>query len=403
MRKICLVVVGLYLHLLSAFSQTTADSAKYKIRKLTTDEVNFVQSYYTQEGNHSAVTGGIGMQKLADYSSVVDVDLYKYNKRMRKVALDIDFAVDDYTSASSDKIDPNTISSASASDIHLYPSGTLTITNEQTGAIHDYAASYSIESDYFSYGFGGGFGKQSKDRNRIFTANAKLYLDQVRIILPYELRNLTTGGIYGAPNEHIYPYKSRNTLTTSYTLSQVINKRLQVLFLLDIAYQQGYLALPFHRIYFNNGSETIENLPQERFKIPVGVRASYFIGDQFILRSYYRFYHDDWGLNAHTIDNELVIKCSPFFSVAPFYRYYTQNAIDYFAPYEVHTPTEKYYSSDYDLSAFHSSFFGAGIRLTPLKGIFGNPEWTMAELRYGYYTRTDGFYANSISLDFKFK
>ena len=175
------------------------------------------------------------------------------------------------------------------------------------------------------------------------------------------------------------------------------------MFLLDLAYQQGYLSLPFHRIYFSDSSETIEKLPQERFKIPVGIRSSYFIGDRFVLRTYYRFYHDDWGLDAHTIDNELAIKFTPFFSISPFYRYYTQTAIRYFAPYEKHTSTEQYYSSDYDLAAFNSSFFGIGFRSAPPKGVLGHPNWSMIELRYGHYSKTDGFVSNVISVNLKFK
>jgi uncharacterized protein DUF3570 len=402
MKRICLVVVGLYLQLLSAFSQTV-DSTNYKPRKLTIDEMNFVHSYYHQEGDHSAVTGGIGTQKLSDYANEIELNLTKYNKYNRKIDLNFDLGVDYYTSASSDNIDPATISSASSHDLHIYPTITRTATNEQKGTKNNIQLSFSAESDYFSYGFGGGFAKESKDRNREFTANAKLYLDQVRIILPIELRTLTTGGFPGAPNEHDYPYKSRNTLSTSYTLSQVINKRWQVLFLLDLAYQQGFLSLPFHRIYFSDSTETIENLPQERFKIPIGIRSSYFIGDRFVLRSYYRFYHDDWGLDAHTIDNELAIKFTPFFSIAPFYRYYTQTAIRYFAPYKMHSSSEQYYSSDYDLATFNSSFFGIGFRSAPPKGVLGHPNWSMIELRYGHYSKTDDFVSNVISLNLKFK
>src|SRR6266481_8801654 len=116
MKKICLVVVGLYLNLLSAFSQSnnTVDSSQFKNRKLTLNEINLVNSYYHQDGDHSAVTGGIGTQKLSDYCADIELTLAKYNKRNNKVGLDIDMGIDFYTSASSDKIDSSTISSASS-------------------------------------------------------------------------------------------------------------------------------------------------------------------------------------------------------------------------------------------------------------------------------------------------
>jgi hypothetical protein len=42
------------------------DSTSSGFRTLQLDEVNFVSSYYQQNGNHSAVTGGIGTEKLYD-------------------------------------------------------------------------------------------------------------------------------------------------------------------------------------------------------------------------------------------------------------------------------------------------------------------------------------------------
>lgn len=63
MKKISLTLIGLYILLLNAFSQTIKDSSLYKARPLRLDEVNIVSSYYTQDGNHSAVTGGIGTEK----------------------------------------------------------------------------------------------------------------------------------------------------------------------------------------------------------------------------------------------------------------------------------------------------------------------------------------------------
>ena len=86
----------------------------------------------------------------------------------------------------------------------------------------------------------------------------------------------------------------------------------------ELVYQQGYLGLPFHRVYFADNSVHVENLPSTRLKIPLGIRANYFIGDKFILRTWYRNYHDDWGINSNTVQVETVVKLTPFFSVTPF-------------------------------------------------------------------------------------
>ncbi len=402
MKRICLLVIGLYINLVAAFAQHT-DSAKYLSRKLKVDEINFVSSYYSQDGNNSAITGGIGTEKLTDYSNGLEVRLLKFNKKQRKINIDVNIGIDYYTSASSDKIDPTTISSASRHDLRLYPSVSKTVTDEEKGNAIIGALSYSHESDYRSYGFAGGFSKKSTDKSAEFTARAQVYLDNVKIILPIELRTLSTGGITGAPNQYKYPWKHRNTFSTSFTFSKIINSRLQFMLLLDLTYQQGFLGLPFHRVYLDSYKLTTEKLPASRFKIPIAVRANYFLGDKLVIRGLYRFYKDDWGLNAHTADIETVIKMNTFLSVTPFYRYYNQSAIDFFAGYAQHQIGESYYSSNYDLSKFDSHFFGAGIRFSPPKGLLGKKHWNSVEIRYGHYERSNGLHANIISLQLKYK
>ncbi len=402
MKRICLVVLGLYINLLGAYAQTN-DSTNYKSRKLKLDEVNLVSSYYNQDGNNSAVTGGVGTENLNDFSNGLEVKFLRYNKKKRKENIDINLGIDYYTSASSDNIDPYSISSASKEDLRVYPSITRTVINEKKGSAVLTNLSYSHESDYRSYGLAAGFSQKSKDNNAEFTARAQLYLDVVKIILPIELRNSSTGGVTGAPNQYDYPWKHRNTISGSFTFSKIITQRLQLMWLMDIAYQQGFLGLPFHRIYFRDRSLATEKLPSSRFKIPLAMRANYFLGDKIIFRGSYRFYKDDWGLNANTAEIETSFKATTFFSVSPFYRYYTQNGVDYFAGFEQHLKTESYYTSNYDLSKFNSHFFGAGLRYAPPKGLFGHKHWNMIEVRYGHYKRSNGLHADIVSLNLKYK
>ena len=130
---------------------------------------------------------------------------------------------------------------------------------------------------------------------------------------------------------------------------------------------------------------------------------NYFLGDKIIIRSYYRYYIDSWGLQGHTASLEVPVKITPFFSISPFYRYYAQTAVKYFAPYEAHSASEQYYTSNYALSKFTSNFFGAGIRIAPSKGIFGMQNFTALEIRYGHYTQNIDLNSDVISLNLKFK
>ena len=113
MKKLLLSVIGMYIGILASFSQSTPDTT-YKKRKLSFEEANLVSSYYGQSGNNAAVTGGIGTEQLTDLSNVIDVKYSGYDKKYRKHSFLGELGIDHYTSASSDKIDPKTISSALA-------------------------------------------------------------------------------------------------------------------------------------------------------------------------------------------------------------------------------------------------------------------------------------------------
>lgn len=393
MKKIVITGWALMSLLQLSAQNTPKDSTTYKSTKLKIEEINLVSSLYQQEGNNSSVTGGIGTEKLTDISNTLDVKLFKYDKTGIKHNWDIEVGIDHYSSASSDKIDLQANSSASSADNRFYPSVTYSRENEEKGQTLSFGLSSSMEYDYQSFGGTVGFSKLTKSKNGEFIAKFQTYLDQVKMILPIELRGP------GAPSGS----EARNTFAGSLGYSQIVNKNFQLLFLVDVVQQSGYLSLPFHRVYFTDGTVHQENLPDSRLKLPVSVRGSYFLGDNIILRGYYRYYTDDWKLTAHTLDLEVPVKISPFISVSPFYRYYSQQGTKYFKGYEEHTAASEFFTSNYDLSTFDSQFFGAGIKFTPLKGVFGIQHLNTLEVRYGHYNRSTALSSNIISINLKYK
>ncbi|MEC3875875.1 DUF3570 domain-containing protein [Chryseobacterium salviniae] len=389
MKKIIISVIALF-GIFNAKAQENRNNEQPK--KLTFEEANLVSSYYKQDGNNSAVTGGTGTEKLTDISNAIDVTMVKYDKKDRKNKFGFSVGIDHYTSASSDMIDLKANSSASRSDNRIYPALTWSRENEAKGTTLIAGVATSFEYDYQSYGANIGFSQKTANRMGEFTAKFQAYLDQVKLIAPIELR---TNEGYGT--------SGRNTFDLSLAYSQIINQNFQIEILGDAVQQTGYLSLPFHRVYFNDNSVHQETLPDKRFKIPLGLRANYFLGDKIILRAYYRYYTDDWGLKSNTFSLETPVKISPFVSVSPFYRYYSQTATKYFAPYQQHTAFDDFYTSNYDLSKFDSHFYGAGIRISPKNGLFGVERLNMLEIRYGHYTKSVGMKSDIISLNLRFR
>ncbi|MCR8561117.1 DUF3570 domain-containing protein [Mucilaginibacter sp. BJC16-A38] len=398
---------------------TDPPATDYNPRALRIDEINLVSSYYGQNGNHSAITGGIGTEKVTDISNGLDMKLVWVGDNENKNTISLGIGYDHHTSASSAFV--TTTGLGKQGGTRIYPSFDWTVENPKTGNTFGLGAYYSGEYNYKSLGGDLHFSQKTADKNGEFSVKLQAYMDHVTMIYPSEfitqITPVSTGATYvttasgnvvlsnggSSESKPSLPTKPRNTYTASFGYSQIINSRFQVMFLADVVAQNGYLSLPFHRVYFTNQKDTIEKLPSSRFKLPLGIRANYFLGDNIILRSYYRYYADNWGSHANTANLEVTYKLTPFFSISPFYRFYSQSAAKYFAPYAEHSANDEYYTSNYEYAKFNSQFFGAGFRLAPPKGVFGWQNLHELEIRYGHYTQTTGLSSDVISLNLGFK
>jgi hypothetical protein len=372
-------------------------------------EVDILGSYYQQNGNHSAVEGGIGDQHLTDVAPTILLNVPLDSTTRLSANVGIDY----YTSASSDKID-QVMSSPSAADARIHADFGLSHVLADKLTTLGVGAGVSKEYDYLSFNLLGSWARTSVDGNRQLSVSGQVFLDQIKLITPAELR-------VGGTRNHNYGSDNRQSFTLSLVYAQVLSKRLQASVSFEPVVQRGLLSTPFQRVYFYNsnaalgtpgqlGTASAEVLPRLRTKYPASVRLTYYATDLVQLRGFYRFYNDNFGIQAHTFEVEAPLKVTQFFTVYPFYRYHTQTAADYFAPYLAHSITDEYYTSDYDLSAFSAHKVGVGMRYAPLYGIgrFKTPfgkgitKFKSLDLRYGYYRQSTGLTANVISFDLGF-
>lgn len=414
-----------------------ADLYSQTDNKTEDPEINFLFNYYEQDGNHSPVTGGIGTEKLTNMAPMLIVNVPFDSIH----SINFSGGVDYYSSASSNKIDKyissassKYLSSASSSDIRAHGDLAYTRKNLKKSTYSTYLGGYSQEFDVYSANLGYSWAKTSRNENREFSVKYQMYYDVWKIITPAEFRDHSKEKFRDYPmhlgnDDNDYAMDKRISNNVSIVYSQVLNQRLQFAVSSDLVYQKGLLYTPFHRVFFDDGQENdtvkfwnsavdVENLPNSRLKIPIGLRISYFPIDLLVLKMYYRFYYDDFGIRSHTLSLEAPVKLNPFFSVYPFVRYYSQTASTYFYPYgtlkvkEMNVyplvPAEKYYTSDYDLSEFVNWKFGLGLRYSPVYGLaraklpyFTN--WLILfksiDLRYSNYRRSDGFTAWAATID----
>jgi len=353
LRNFYILFVFILPHMINAQHSSVKDN-------IDSVKVNFMYSYYEQDGVHSPVTGGIGDEELYDHGRRISVSVPLRNN----INLSVLSGIDVYTSASTDNINDEhdlllTETSASYKDERKYSSIGLEKKNKQ-GYIISSNAGFSKEWDVNSINYGISLTHLSKNENTQIRLSTSYYKDKWDLIYPYELRPFI--------NDTLEDIK--RSFNASLMFSQVINKRLKMALSIETVSQNGLLSTPFHRVYFNDTTHTIERLPNKRFKIPVAMYSSYYMNDRSILRFYYRFYTDDFDINAHTVQIETPIKISPSIVISPFYRIHTQEESKYFEPFAIHNPNAEYYTSDYDLSGFNSHKLGFGIKYSPLFGFF---------------------------------
>lgn len=480
-----IIVFGLY------FQESKSQTA-YKKKVLETAEIDFLMSYYTQDGNHASVTGGIGNEKLTDVTPTIVVAIPLGENDI----LTVDVGISAYTSASSSNLDPfdksgasgggdddddeddddgdddddNAVSGpvsgspwvessgASRKDVWSNVNVSYSHSSEDRNEILTANAGFASEYDYSSIGFGVGFSKLFNQKNTEIGIKGQVYLDNWNPAYPTELdsyleaeQNLNNGffanidildqtgqsidkdgvNVWSPINTSLVDNTSRNTYSLSISFSQILSKKAQVSIFMDFVNQKGWLANPMQRVYFgdipnyyvgnadhisNYTSSTntevfhladdIERLPKSRFKTPIGARFNYYVNESISLRTYYRYYFDDWGIKAHTVDMELPIKFEMGkFTFYPSFRYYVQTEANYFAPYEEHLSISSYYTSDYDLSKFNSQQYGIGFKYNDIFTKFKLYKLGLksVDLRYSFYNRSDGLNANIVSAGLKFQ
>ena len=79
------------------FCQDDNKDKTYKKRVLESIEIDFLTSYYSQEGSNASVTGGIGNEDLEDFSPTIVVSIPINDDDV----ISLDLGISTYTSASS--------------------------------------------------------------------------------------------------------------------------------------------------------------------------------------------------------------------------------------------------------------------------------------------------------------
>ena len=368
--------------------------SSYRPEILKKTEIELVFSYYNQNGDHSAVTGGIGTEKLMVYAPNLKIN-HSFNNRH---SISFSAGADFITSASKDNID-FVKSSPSLHDTRGYLNAGYSYKFKGKELVLSAGTGFSIESDYLSVPASLGVEYTEPSKMRSYQLGIQTYFD--------DLRWGRFSENYGRPVGLVYPVELRyrnwfdTYKRTSYNFkagfSQVLSKRIVLGIYPEIDWQHGLLSTPYHRVYFNNDNLKVENLPGDRVKFPIGIQVNHFTGGRVIIKGSWQFYEDNFGILGNAFRLETAVRINPALTLVPMYRFYTQKGSEYFAPYRGHSTSEAFYTCDYDLSSFNSHEAGLLLVWSPEKFFTKNGSIREINLQYNYFIRTNGLYAHYIT------
>jgi hypothetical protein len=397
-------------------------------------KISMLSNYYEQDGNRSAINGGLGSQALKSYAE--DVSIYFPVKDSS--ALKIGGGVDYYTSASLQDIDKGgNGKSVSGDETRKYASLGYDLGLSKGVSISP-SIGVSSEYDVTSTNAGLSVLKPIKKYNANLNSSLSFVVDRWMMVFPGEFRPVSTdastsastnsSSSYAIPftykgtvlkkDGQLYPIDWRQSYAFINNYSFVINQKMNAAVGLDLLMQTGLLSSPFNRVYFNDGvgdesvkEVRVENLPRERQKIALSARYNYFANPFIVIRTHARYYTDSWGIKATTVAIEVPVKILKSLSITPFYRYHIQQASTYYKAYGQHVyKPGNYYTSDIDLGEFTAHKFGAGLRYVPFKKnadgtVTKKPMVTFKDVsvRYARYQRQDNLHADIATLELNFE
>ena len=209
---------------------------------------------------------------------------------------------------------------------------------KKNDTVHSVAAGYSTENDYDALyaNYTGEYEQKNKHTTLLWGFS---YSDD---------RLSPTDAVLFGRVEHA----EKNSVSTSFGMTRVINRNALIQSGVQITHQDGYLSDPYKEMWIN-GMIDFDRRPNRRTAFSWSTRfRQYLVGSNAALHADHRYYNDDWGVKAHTLDLVWNQPIGENFELAPSIRYHSQRAADFYIPAVTDGLQPDYWSSDYRLATY---------------------------------------------------
>lgn len=155
------------------------------------------------------------------------------------------------------------------------------------------------------------------------------------------------------------------TQSYSLALSQILSKSLIVGLTAQTIASEGYLNSPYRSVRFADStplgySYEPELYPETRNSDAIAIRANYYLPYRASLRGEYRYYTDNWGIEANNVRLDYL---HPFdhFTLHVNVRNYDQTSADFYSDLFEFSEATNFRARDKELSTFTALSYGVGI------------------------------------------
>jgi hypothetical protein len=217
---------------------------------------------------------------------------------------------------------------------------------------------YSTESDYKSFYAGARAEMDLAQKNATLGAGFGVSRDEISAA---SAQGLSVPMLMCAPGEDATTTCNLRTMSGYVAASQILSRHIVVGLTYDLAKLDGYQSNPYRTALADDGIAP-ERHPTERVRQALAASLRFYVPrTKTTLIGAYRYYHDNWDVDAHTPEVRIIQQVGDSVDAAFRYRYHTQDGA-YF--YRDRYPTTDaamfpYLSDDVKLSEFTSHSFEA--------------------------------------------
>lgn len=346
------------------------------------DDVELRTTYLSQTGHGFQSQDGTVGEAGSEAMFIIEPWVLFHVRQSEKITHEVMIPVDIITAASPDAVDTTTSASrrneAADFDVRTKIKATDvdTITTRVTAHGEEPLASGTL---------GGGYVRSLADDNATLGASANFTGDY------FDIRD-HFGKFHGKTG--------RFGANANVTASQILSPTTVVDGEYGLTYQVGTLdPSGWNVVPTDMGKDIDEKLPRTRVRSAASARiAQHIPWTHSTLKAMYRYYVDDFGIHAHSVEFAAYQYIVPWLYVRGGYRFHRQTAADFFTtnlPIAEEMTTS--HTADSDLAKFDSTEWSVEVALVRGRAPSGLRPWSFsAEVMR--YTRTNDLQITAVSL-----